>query len=308
MNSVLQQFFDPAFWYSVVRVSTPLLFGTMAALICSIAGTVNIGIEGMMLMSAFTGTIVASFSKNPWVGLLSAVASAVVVAALLAYFHLNLKTDVVIAGVATNLLSSGLTVFLLFTITGEKGTSAALRSYVIPRIEIPILREIPFVGKVLSGHNVLTYLAIICVFLIHYLITKTAFGMNMRAVGENPQAALSVGISVKRMRYYAFLLSGLLSGFGGAFLSMGYVSWFARDMTAGRGFISLAAQALGGKSALLSAAGALLFGIAESVGITLQSLRIPSEITNMLPFILTLGVLLLYARVRVKTHSRIQEQ
>ncbi len=308
MSNFLHYFLDPAFWYSVIRVSTPLLFGTMSALVCSVAGTVNIGIEGMMLMSSFWGTIVASFSKNPWLGLLTGVSTAVVLAALLAYFHLNLRTNVVIAGVATNLFSSGLTVFLLFMITGEKGTSAALKSYVLPRIQLPILKDIPFINKVLSGHNVLTYLAIVSVFVIHYLITKTPFGMKIRAVGENPDAALSVGISVKKMRYYSFLLSGMLAGFGGAFLSMGYVSWFARDMTSGRGFISLAAQALGGKSALLGGVGAMLFGIAESVGITLQSLRIPSEITNMFPFILTLGVLLLYARVRVKSHSRIQEQ
>ncbi len=308
MSNFSQYFLDPAFWYSVIRVSTPLLFGTMSALVCSVAGTVNIGIEGMMLMSAFWGNIVGSFAKNPWIGLMTGVTSAVALAAVLAYFHLNLKTDVVIAGVATNLFSSGLTVFLLFMFTGEKGTSAALKSYVIPRIEVPLLKDIPFVNKILSGHNVLTYLAIIAVLVIHYLITKTPFGMKMRAVGENPDAALSVGISVRRMRYYAFLISGVLAGFGGAFLSMGYVSWFARDMTSGRGFISLAAQALGGKSALLGGAGALLFGVAESSGITLQSLRIPSEITNMFPFILTLGVLLLYARVRIRSHSRIQEQ
>ncbi|MEJ5229858.1 MAG: ABC transporter permease [Pseudothermotoga sp.] len=304
----MSDFLNPQFWYSVIRVSTPLLFGVMAALLSSITGTINIGIEGMMLMSAFWGTIVASLAQNPWLGLLAGIASSTVLAIILAYFHLKLKTDLVIGGVALNLLSSGLTVFLLYLITGDKGSSASLKSTVIPRLDIPLLKDLPFVGKVLSGHNTLTYIAIICVFVVHYLVKKTPLGIRMRAVGENPGAAVSVGISVLRMKFLSLILSGIFAGFGGAFLSMGYVSWFARDMTSGRGFIAIAAQALGGNSALFGAFGAILFGIAEAAGITLQSLRIPSEITNMLPFILTLIVLVIYARSRIRSHSRIQEQ
>ncbi|MGJ8454735.1 ABC transporter permease [Pseudothermotoga sp. U03pept] len=304
----MSDFLNPQFWYSVIRVSTPLLFGVMAALLSSITGTINIGIEGMMLMSAFWGTIIASLAQNPWLGLLAGIASSTMMAVILAYFHLKLKTDLVIGGVALNLLSSGLTVFLLYLITGDKGSSASLKSAVIPRLDIPFLKDLPFVGRVLSGHNVLTYIAIISVFVVHYLVKKTPLGIRMRAVGENPGAAVSVGISVHRMKFLSLILSGIFAGFGGAFLSMGYVSWFARDMTSGRGFIAIAAQALGGSSALFGAFGAILFGIAEASGITLQSLRIPSEITNMLPFILTLIVLVIYARSRVRSHSRIQEQ
>jgi len=304
----VSDFLNPAFWYSVIRVSTPILFGVLAALLSSITGTINIGIEGMMLMSAFWGTIVASFAQNPWIGLLAGVASSIILAVILAYFHLKLKTDLVIGGVALNLLSSGLTVFLLYAITGDKGSSASLRSFTIPRVDIPLVKEIPFVGKILSGHNALTYIAILSVFVVNYLVKKTPLGIRMRSVGENPDAAVSVGISVNRMKFLSLILSGILAGFGGAFLSMGYVSWFARDMTAGRGFISIAAQALGGNSALFGAFGALLFGIAEAAGITLQSLRIPSEITNMLPFVLTIVVLVIYARSKIRSHSRIQEQ
>ncbi len=299
---------NPEFWYSVIRVSTPLLFGVMAALVSSITGTINIGIEGMMLMSAFWSTIVASFSHNAWIGLLMGIASSTVLAMILAYFHLKLKTDLVIGGVALNLLSSGLTVFLLYAITGDKGSSASLRSFTIPKVDILFLKDIPFIGRVLSGHNALTYIAIISVLVVNYLVKSTPLGIRMRSVGENPDAAVSVGISVNRMKFLSLVLSGIFAGFGGAFLSMGYVSWFARDMTSGRGFISIAAQALGGNSALFGAFGALLFGIAETIGITLQSLRIPSEITNMLPFILTVIVLVIYARSKIRSHSRIQEQ
>ncbi|HEY8541995.1 MAG TPA: ABC transporter permease, partial [Pseudothermotoga sp.] len=261
-----------------------------------------------MLMSAFWGTIIASFTQSSWMGLLAGVISSTVLAMLLAYFHLKLKTDLVIGGVALNLLSSGLTVFLLYAITGDKGSSASLRSFTIPKIDIPLLKDIPFIGKVLSGHNALTYIAILSIFVVNYLVKKTPLGIRMRSVGENPDAAVSVGISVNKMKFLSLVLSGIFAGFGGAFLSMGYVSWFARDMTSGRGFISIAAQALGGNSALFGAFGALLFGVAEALGITLQSLRIPSEITNMLPFILTIVVLVIYARSRIRSHSRIQEQ
>lgn len=299
---------NPEFWYSVIRVSTPLFFGVMASLLSSITGTINIGIEGMMLMSAFWGTIIASFTQNSWIGLLAGVASSTLLAILLAYFHLKLKTDLVIGGVAINLLSSGLTVFLLYAITGDKGSSASLRSFTIPKIDIPFLKDIPFIGKILSGHNALTYIAILSIFVVNYLVKKTPLGIRMRSVGENPDAAVSVGISVNKMKSLSLVLSGIFAGFGGAFLSMGYVSWFARDMTSGRGFISIAAQALGGNSALFGAFGALIFGVAEALGITLQSLRIPSEITNMLPFILTIVVLVIYARSKIRSHSRIQEQ
>ncbi|MEN3008654.1 ABC transporter permease [Pseudothermotoga sp.] len=307
MNIVVSNIVDPAFWYSVFRVSTPLLFAVMAALLSSITGTINIAIEGMMLMSAFWGTIIGAFTRNPWIGLMVGIFSSTILALILAFVHLKLNANLVIAGVAINLLSSGFTVFMLFLLTGEKGTSASLGSQPIPRLDIPLLRDIPFVGKMLNNHNALTYLAIISIFVVDYFIRKTPLGVRMRAVGENPNAAVSVGISVSKMKYLSLILSGIFAGFAGAFLSMGYVSWFARDMTSGRGFIALAAQALGGKSAIFGAFGALLFGIAEAFGFTLQSLRIPSEITNMIPFILTLIVLVIYARLRIKSHSRIQE-
>ncbi len=307
MNILVSNIADPAFWYSVLRVSTPLLFAVMAALLSSITGTINIAIEGMMLMSAFWGTIIGAFTKNPWIGLMVGIFSSAVLALILAFVHLKLNANLVIAGVALNLLSSGFTVFMLFLLTGEKGTSASLGSQPIPRLDIPLLRDIPFIGKMLNNHNTLTYLALISIFVVDYFIRKTPLGVRMRAVGENPNAAVSVGISVAKMKYLSLFLSGVFAGLGGAFLSMGYVSWFARDMTSGRGFIALAAQALGGKSAIFGAFGAFLFGIAEAFGFTLQSLRIPSEITNMIPFILTLIVLVIYARLRVRSHSRIQE-
>ncbi|MBC7115865.1 MAG: ABC transporter permease, partial [Pseudothermotoga sp.] len=156
MSNFFQNFIDPAFWYSVLRVSTPLLFAVMAALVSSISGSINIGIEGMMLMAAFWGNVVGAFVKNPWIGLVAGVASAMAMSLLLAFSHLKLRVNLVIAGVALNLFGSGFTVFMLFALTGEKGTSASLGSQPIPRLDIPLLRDIPFLGKVLNNHNALT--------------------------------------------------------------------------------------------------------------------------------------------------------
>lgn len=303
----MRDFLNSSFYYSILRVSTPIILSTMSALLSSITGTINIGIEGMMLMSAFWSAIIASISQNPWMGLIFGVTSATALAMLLAYFHLKLGVDLIIGGVALNLFSSGFTVFLLYAITGDKGSSASMKSFPLPRIEIPFIKDIPFIGNILSNHNILTYVAIFSVFVVDYFIRKTPAGMRMRSVGENPDAAVSVGISVKKMKFISLTLSGFFAGLGGAFLSMGYVSWFVRDMTSGRGFIALAAQALGGNSAFLGALGALLFGTAETTGISLQSLRIPSEIANILPFALTLVILIIYAQIKVKSHSRVQQ-
>ena len=294
-----ENIFSVQFLYSVLRVTTPVLFASLGALLSNIAGVINIALEGMMLTSAFWGVMVSSWTNSPWIGLLAGVASSIIMSIALAYFHLNLKTDLILAGIALNIFASGSTVFLLYFFTGDKGSSASVKSYVIPKIDIPLIKDIPILGDILSGHNVLTYLALISVVIVQFLIYKTPLGLRMRAVGENPDAAKSVGVSEIKVKYTSLVLSGLMAGLGGAFLSMGYVSWFARDMTNGRGFIGLAAQALGGKSAIGGMLGAFLFGFAEALSYSLQAIRLPSEFTNMLPFIFTIIALAVYARSKM---------
>ncbi len=308
MNEVIKSILSAQFFYSVLRVTTPVLFAALGALLSDVAGVINIALEGLMLMSAFWGVMVSAWTGSAWIGLLAGVASAVLLSLALAYFHLNLKTDLILAGIALNMFASGSTVFLLYLFSGDKGSSSSVKSYVLPNVDIPGIKNIPILGDILSGHHVLTYIAFLSVFVVQYLIYKTPLGLRMRAVGENPNAAQSVGISVKRIKYTSLVLSGLMAGLGGAFLSMGYVSWFARDMTNGRGFIGLAAQALGGKSAYGSMWGALLFGAAEATSYTLQAIRIPSEFTNMLPFIFTIIALIIYARAKIMQIKKIREK
>lgn len=289
---------------SGIRVTTPILLAALGALVADLAGATNIALEGIMLFSAFTGVIVSGFTGNLVLSVIIAIVMGMALAGVLAYFSLKLKTDIILAAIAINIFASGGTIFFLAALTGDKGSSASVNSLVLPNIDIPLLKDIPVLGDILSGHHLLTYAAIALVFIVQFILYKTPLGLRIRAVGENPEAAESVGISVNKTRLIALLMSGFLASLGGIFLSMGYVSWFARDMTAGRGFIALAAQALGGVSAFGVALGSLLFGFAEASSYSLQFFQIPYEVTQSFPFIITVGVLGVYAWRKLQAEKR----
>ncbi|MBN2875629.1 MAG: ABC transporter permease [Spirochaetales bacterium] len=294
MSQILSVILNAEFGYSVLRVTTPILFATLAALISDKAGVMNIALEGIMLISALAGVYFSAMTGSAALGLLAAVIAGALVGLFLAYCALHLKTDIILSGIAINLMGGGGTVFVLFMLTGDKGISSSLASKVLPKIAIPVLQDIPVLGTLLSGHNVLTYTAFAFVVLLYILLYKTPLGLRIRAVGENPDAADSVGIGVTRIRYMALALSGMTAGFGGAYMSMGYVSWFSKNMTAGRGFIALAAEAMGGATPVGSMLTSLLFGFFDALSNTLQLMRIPSEFVNMIPYAATVIGLVVY--------------
>ncbi|NMB21380.1 MAG: ABC transporter permease [Firmicutes bacterium] len=296
MKSMLEAILSVGFGYAVLRVTTPILFAALGAVVSERAGAVNIGLEGLMLISAVTGVMFSAWTGSAWVGLLAAVVLSILFALFMGYFHIKLGTDMVLAGIALNVIASGGTVFVLFVASGDRGISSSLASKVLPTINLPLISRIPILGPILSGHNVLTYIALFSVFAVWYFLYKTPLGLRLRAVGESPDAADSVGISVERIRFLALGISGLLAGFGGAHLSMGYVSWFSRDMTAGRGFIGLAASALGGVHPLGTALASLFFGFADALSNYMQSLSIPSEFVQMIPYLATVIALGIFAR------------
>ena len=293
MSEIMDLLFTSEFAYSIIRVTTPILFAALGAVIANTAGIANIALEGLMLIAALVGVIVSAFTGSAWLGLIAAVLSSVAFAGVLAFFTLYYKTNVILGGIALNLFASGGTVFFLYLFANDKGTSAALASKVLPTIHIPILKDIPVLGAILSGHNILTYMAAVAVVVIYLMFKKTAFGL--KAVGENPNAADSVGINVMRTKTIALLLSGALAGLGGAFMSMGYVSWFARDMVAGRGWIAIAAEAMGQSSTIGTTITSLLFGAADATANALGTVGIPSELLRILPYVVTLLGLLAYA-------------
>lgn len=308
MENLIAAIASPDFIFSILRLTTPILFAALAALITDRAGVMNIGLEGIMLSSALMGVIGSAFTQSSFIGLLCALITGIIMGGIMSYFSLNLKTDIILTGIAINLLSSGGTVFVLYSVAKDKGMSTSLASLTMPVINIPIISSIPVLGDILSGHNMLTYLAFILVFVVWVLLYKTPLGLQLRVVGENPHAAESVGINVKKIQYSALIISGALASFGGAYMSMGYMDKFARDMTAGRGFIALAAEALGRGTPLGTLVASLVFGTADALGSNLQVLNIPVQFIQMMPYLFTIIGLVIYSMSKVKQINKIKNK
>lgn len=309
MQQVLDIIFSTQFFYSILRISTPILFAAMGALITSRAGVINIGLEGIMLFAALSGVIFSAYTGSAWLGFLGAVVTGVLIAVLMSYVALILKSHITLTGIAINMFASGCTVFILYLVANDKGISSSLASKVMPSVKLPVIDRIPVVGEIFSGHNILTYLAFVAVAFTYLLLNKTVIGLRIRAVGENEQAALSVGAKPVKYQFIAMLISGVLAGMGGAYMSMGYVSWFSRDMIAGRGFIALAAQQLGQGTTLGTMAATLVFGMADSLANNLQAMQMPSEFVQSIPYAATiLGLVVFSIMKQRKELRRIRQQ
>ena len=303
MKAFMDLIFTTDFFYSIFRVTTPLLFASMGAVISDVAGVPNIALEGMMLIAAFAGMFFSYFFESALAGLLFALLFAVLCAGVLAFFTLYYKTNIILGGIAINSLASGGTIFFLYLAAHDKGTSVSLPSKVLPNVNTPLIQDIPVIGPAISGHNVLTYLAVAAVIFTFFLLKRTSLGWHIRAVGEKREAADSVGISVEKTQAIALILSGLMCGFGGAFMSMGYVSWFSRDMVSGRGWIALAAEAMGLQHPLGTAATSLLFGVADALSNAVATLGWPSDLVKTIPYCATLAGLAVFS---IRTYRRMK--
>ena len=302
--NLIELIFSTDFLYMWIRVATPILLASLGAVICTKAGVVNLGLEGIMLISALAGVLGSAFGGSLWIGLLTGLLASVAVSAVFAYFHLVLKANNVLCGTAVNTMASGLTVFVLQLATGEKGNSSSLKSFSFPNVDIPISKDIPVLGGILSGHNALTYLALAMVVVIWFFLYKTPTGLRMRAVGENPNAASSVGQNVIKIQFLAIVLCGLMTGLGGMYLSMGYLTMFVRDMTAGRGFIALAACSMGQATPVGALISSMIFAFFDGLSNILQVLKIPSEFIQMLPYLATIAGLTVYSIQKSAAASR----
>lgn len=305
MLNFLKMLATPEFFFSIIRISAPIIFATLAAIVVEKAGFCNIGIEGLMMFSALAGSLVSYYAGSWFWGLLAALAMGVLMSLIMGFFAFRLKTDITLVGVAVNMMGSGGTLFLCKVITNltqgkamASTTGLITKSLCIPDINIPLLNRIPFIGGVISGHNLLTYLAFICVALTSVMLYKMPLGLNIRAVGENPNAASSVGVSVMKIKFIAIGFSGLMSGFGGAFMSMAYSQGWSLDMVAGRGFIALAAQAMGGGECLGGMLSAIVFGFAQALGIKFSAIGLDSNLASPIPYAVTIIGLVIFAVVR----------
>lgn len=272
-----------------VLLSIPMIFGSMGGLLCERSGIVNIAIEGQLLLGAFSAALVGSMTKNPWLGLLAAMAGGLLVSALLALFSIKYLVDQVIVGVVVNVLVSGLTGFLFARVL-EPNASVLNSAPRLPAFEIPVLSQIPVLGPVLFNQNVLVYLMYLVVGLIWFALNKTRWGLRTRAVGEHPKAADTLGVKVNRLRAGNVLLAGAVAGMGGAFFTLVSVSSFNSDMTAGQGYIALAALIFGRWTPIGALSAALLFGFSLNLQYVLSILgtSVPTELLAMMPYLVTI--------------------
>ena len=310
--SFLKMLATPEFFFSILRISAPIIFATLAAIVVEKAGFSNIGLEGLMMFSALAGSLVSYYTRSWFWGLLAALAIGVLMSLLMGFFAFQLKTDIILVGIAINMMGSGGTFFLCKVITNltqgkamASTTGLITKSLCIPDITIPLINKIPFLGQVLSGHNLLTYLAFLLCLVTSIMLYRTSLGLNIRAVGENANAASSVGVSVMRIKYTAMAFSGLMCGFGGAFMSMAYSQGWSLDMVSGRGFIALAAQAMGGGECLGGMLSAMIFGFAQALGIKFSAIGLDSNLASPIPYAVTILGLVIFAVIRL---SRARKQ
>lgn len=296
--------FSDTFLVSSITYALPIIFASLGALISNKAGTLNINIEGSISVAALCGALVSFYTKSWLAGLFCAVIVGVGMSLLLAACSMLNKTDTILSGIALNTLASGLVVVVLFEVLGVQGDTSSAPSMMIPNIRIAGLAEIPVIGKFLFGENLMVYIMIATAGILWIILNRTRLGTHIKAVGFNPEAARSVGIRVDRTRLYALIISGVFSGLGGAFLSMVYLSYYSVGMVAGRGFIGLAAEAMGAGNPLLTILFAWLFGAVDYFSVGAQSvLNVPYELLNTLPYVMTVLALIIYS-IRQTRRSR----
>lgn len=290
---------DAALFSSALGALTPILFAALAGALCQRAGVFNISLEGTMLVGAFAGVAGSWYTGSVWLGVLLAAVTGTAYALILAVGHVSLGGDAIVLGVAINLLAVGLTSFLIRTVFGTRGTFSDPALQGLDAIHIPVLEDIPFAGRVLSGHSALVYLSWLAVVALAILLYRHPWGLRLRGIGERQDAAASLGVSVTRYRYGVILAGGALCGLAGAQLALGNVTLFSENMTAGRGWIAVVAVMLGRALPYGVLAAAVLFGLAEAFGFRLQGIGLPQQATDAAPYVVTLLALFVSsARIR----------
>jgi simple sugar transport system permease protein len=273
----MNEIFNLGLLFSAIRLATPLLLAALGGMFSERSGVINIALEGLMLAGAFTAASVTWYAGSPWAGLAAAILAGAAVASIHAVACIRYRADQVVSGTAINILLTGVPALLSGAFFLSSGSTP----------QVPRGNLIPITPVVI---------AFLLVPVSWYVLYRTPFGLRLRAVGENPEAADAAGVSVNRMRYTAVLLSGALAGIGGAYLSIGQSSLFTRNMSAGRGFIALAALIFGKWRPVQTMLACLLFGFTEAIAIQLQGVHfggeeIPNQFVQMIPYVLTIVVL-----------------
>lgn len=293
--------FSLAFVAAVLASSTPVLLAALGGALCGRAGVFNIALEGQLLWGAFSAVTVSWWTGSAWAGVLAAVVTTTVFSGVLALGAVTWRADPIIVAVGMNLLALGLTGFLMRELLDATGTFAPAGLQGLPAMDA--LDGVPVFGRVLGGQTVLVPLALLLAVAASLWLHRTSAGLRLRGVGEHPEAASSLGVAVARYQRATVLLAGALCGLGGAQLSLGNVTAFTENMTAGRGWVAVAAVMLAANRPLVVLGACLLFGAAEAWGFRLQGLGLPQQLTDAAPYLVTL-VVLVASRLRVRRRLR----
>jgi simple sugar transport system permease protein len=276
---------------AALRQATPIALAAMGGTFSERSGIINIGLEGMLLMGAFAGVLGSFITGSAWVGVLAAVFSGALTAAVFSLFTVELKANHVVAGVGVNILALGLTTWLMQVIWGTRGTSPSVPG--VDLLRFPALEGIPVVGRLFAAQSPFVYFMLILIVAGWVMLFRTPLGLRIRITGEHPEAADTVGINVRFIKHFSVILGGAFCGLGGAYLSLGNLSWFSINMSAGRGFMALAANIFGQWNPLGGLGASFLFSFSDASQMRLQGteLTLPSNLIQMIPYVLTIVVL-----------------
>ncbi len=291
LGDVLHLLFTANLWQATLAAAVLLLLPALGGVISERSGVVNIAMEGMMLTGAFFGVVADLAWHNPWLATGVAMLAGALMASVHGVVSIRFRADQIVSGIAINIFSAGLTVFLITRIYGLQDVGHVGQSELLPNINVPGLDQIPFLGKVLFQQNVIVYVALVILVLTHLVLFRTRLGLRIRSVGEHPQAADTAGINVYALRYGAVIMSGVLSGLSGAFLAIGVSNTFVPNMTDGRGYIALAAMIFGKWTPFGAFIACLIFGLGQAIYDNNSIIHISPYLLSMLPYLLTLIVL-----------------
>jgi general nucleoside transport system permease protein len=297
MHELLGTLVQLGLFTALVRIATPLIFATLGELLAERSGVLNLGVEGIMLLSAMTGFSAAYYSGELWLGIAAAAATGALMGALMALLTVSLGLSQHVSGLGVTMLCSGLAFYFYRLVFGEPSQPPSIRPF--QPVPIPFLSEIPILGPVLFNQFALSYLAFAAVLAAALALKHTPWGLSLRTVGENPRAADAAGVSVAALRYQALLLSGALMGIGGAYLSIAQYNAFTFGVISGRGWVAIALVVFGQWQPWRSAFGALLFAFIDAFQLRLQAsglIHVPYQLFLMLPFALTILAMALVSR------------
>jgi len=284
--------------FDVLRMTTPILLLALAGMITDRGGVLNIALEGLALFGAFAATLLSGVTGSILLGIIGALAAGVLLSLAFAWFSLFLRGNIFIVGLATNAFAAASTAYLAWVISGREGSLRFTGAPTLQGAPLPIIERVPLL-RVLSGHTIVDYCSWLLIVVVSFLVFRTRFGLRLRVVGENPEAARAIGLRVQRLQYLAIAGSGLLAGLAGASMSLS-LGGFVQNMSAGRGWIGLVASIVGNGSAVGSALAALLFGTTEGVANSLQiaAQGLPTQLLFTMPFVTTLVVFVFYSARR----------